>query len=271
MTTKTLNVMAIQMSSIPGEKDKNILKIKNLVDQNITKETDVVFLPEVWTVGWACEYFTNSAEELKNSKIIKFLSDLAKQHSVNIIGGSFITKKNEKLFNTCPVINRKGDLIATYDKCHLFSYYNDTEGSYITEGEHPVIVNIEGVRIGLSICYDIRFPEIYRAYAKKGVDMMVNMAAWPLEREIHWTSLTHARAVENQSYFIALTQSGKLSNGAMNLGISTIIDYKGENMAQIKDGEGAIHASLDFEAEYSFRNKCTVLKDIHSNYLVEEK
>ena len=269
--TKSLNVMAIQMSSVLGKKEANIKKIEDLIDKNITKETDVIFLPEVWTVGWACEYFTDSAESIDNSSVIDFLSQIAKKYSVNIVGGSFITKKDEKLYNTCPVINRNGELIATYNKCHLFSYYGDTEGTYITEGSNPVIVTIEGIRIGLSICYDIRFPEIYRAYAKKGVDMMVNMAAWPMTREIHWTSLTHARAVENQSYFVALTQSGKLADGSLNLGKSTIIDYKGEDMAKITEGEGAISAILNFEEEYAFRKKCTVLKDIHSSYEVKEK
>ena len=131
------------------------------------------------------------------------------------------------------------------------------------------MVNIEGIKIGLSICYDIRFPEIYRAYALKGADMLVNMAAWPLSREIHWTSLTHARAVENQSYFIALTQSGTLKDGSMNLGKSTIIDYKGENLDETTDLEGAINAELNFDDEYDFRHKCTVLKDIHNDYNVE--
>ena len=270
MTDKILNVMAIQMSSIIGEKEKNIKKVSDLIKQNIQNETDMIFLPEVWTVGWACEYFENSAENLSDSSVIKFLSETAKKYNVNIIGGSFITKNNGKLFNTCPVIDRNGNLVATYNKCHLFTYYGDTEGLYITKGENPIIVNIENVRIGLSICYDIRFPEIYRAYAKNNVDMMVNMAAWPLSREIHWNSLTHARAVENQSYFIALTQTGELPNGSLNLGKSYIIDYKGEDIDMISEKEGAIYAKLNFEEEYSFRSKCTVLKDVHNKYIVKE-
>ena len=194
---KKINVTAIQMSSALGDKEKNIQTVARLFNQFIKPETDIIFLPEVWTVGWACEYFVNSAESLDNSQVINFLSEQAKNYNVNIIGGSFITKNGDKYYNTCPVINRKGELITSYNKCHLFSYYGDTEGTYITEGNNPVMVNIEGIKIGLSICYDIRFPEIYRAYALKGADMLVNMAAWPLSREIHWTSLTHARAVEN--------------------------------------------------------------------------
>ncbi len=268
--TKKINVMAIQMSSEIGYKQKNIEKIKLLVEKNIKPEIDIIILPEVWTVGWACDYFTASAEELNDSSVIKFLAQIAKIHNVNIIGGSFITKKNGSLYNTCPVINRKGELIATYDKCHLFTYYGDKEGEYITAGESPVLVNIEGVRTGLSICYDIRFPEIYRSYALKGVDLMVNVAAWGIKKEIPWVSMTHSRAVENQCYFVALTQSGAILNGDFNLGKSMIIDYKGENLAEITHGEGAISAELDFNKQELFREKCTVLKDIHKNYDVKE-
>ena len=267
---KSLNVMAVQMSSKLGEKEQNIKKVKDLIEKNIKKDTDVIFLPEVWTVGWACKYFTESAEDINDSNVINTLSEIAKKHNVNIVGGSFITKKDNKMYNTCPVINRAGNLIATYDKCHLFSYYGDNEGSYITEGNCPVIVNIEGFRIGLSICYDIRFPELYRAYAKCGVDLMVNMAAWGSKKEIPWVSMTHSRAVENQCYFIALTQSGAIENGEFNLGKSTIIDYKGDNLAEITSGDGAIFATLNMDEQYSFREKCTVLKDIHKDYIVKE-
>lgn len=268
--TKKFNVMAIQMSSVLGDKKQNLAKIRNLINSNTKSKTDVIILPEVWTVGWVCDYFPESAETLKDSEVIKSLSKLAKAHNVNIIGGSFITKKGDKMFNTCPVINRNGELVATYDKCHLFSYYGDKEGTYITEGSNPVIVHLEGIRIGLTICYDIRFPEIYRAYAHKGVDLMVNMAAWGSKKEIPWISMTHSRAVENQCYFVALTQSGAIEKGEFNLGKSTIINYKGDNLAEITSGEGAISATLDFDEQNDFRAKCTVLKDVHPNYEVKE-
>ena len=130
------------------------------------------------------------------------------------------------------------------------------------------MVSINGVKIGLTICYDIRFPEIYRAYRKAGADLLINMAAWPLSRKIHWDSLTCARAVENQTYMVALTQTGTLPTGAKNLGHSLIYDYSGNIMDEIEEKEGGIRATLDFSQMYDFREKCTVLKDVHKDYEV---
>ena len=172
------------------------------------------------------------------------------------------------LHNTCPVINRQGELVATYDKMHLFSYYGCLEGSYVENGTNPVMIDIDNVKIGLTICYDIRFPEIYRAYAKAGADLLINMAAWPKSRAIHWESLTRARAVENQCFMFALTQSGLIEGDEWNLGHSRVIDYSGETVTEIDNGEGAMYAEIRFEDMYEFRKKCTVLKDIHGKYEV---
>ena len=271
MEEKELKILAIQMFSKIGDKEANFFKIKNLIAQNIYVNPDIIILPEVWTVGWKPDGFKNSAEYIEKSETIKFLSKIAKEYNVNIIGGSFIVK-NEKdsLFsNTCPVINRQGELIATYDKMHLFSYYGCNEGEFIKNGQNPVMINIDGVKIGLTICYDIRFPEIYRAYRKAGAELVVNMAAWPMSRACHWESLTKARAIENQCFMIALTQSGLIEGDEYNLGHSRIIDYNGEVISEIKEGEGAMFAEIKFEEMYEFREKCTVLLDIHDTYEVK--
>jgi len=297
------------MSSIIGDKWENFAKIADLIEKNIKKGTDIIILPEVWNVGWKPSEFEDSAEDLENSETIEFLSELAQRYNVNIIGGSFIRKgKREKekgkgnsslltthhsLFNTCPVFNRNGELIATYDKMHLFSYYGCDEGKYIKHGKNPVLVDIDGVKIGLSLCYDIRFPEIYRAYRKAGADLLINMAAWPKSRAIHWEALSKARAIENQCFMVALTQSGLIEGDEYNLGHSRIIDYNGEVIAEIstphtslpstsillrKGGgrlingntEGAMFAEIKFEKMYKFREKCTVLNDICDEYIVKK-
>jgi predicted amidohydrolase len=239
------------------------------LEQCLSKQIpDFVFLPEVWTVGWDCPSFKQCAEEIDNSESVQMLKNIAKNYNTNIIGGSIILKKSDKYYNSCPVINRKGELVCTYEKNHLFSYYGCNEGDIITAGENPVMVELDGIKIGLSICYDIRFPEIYRAYRKANADILVNMAAWGANKKIPWDSMTTSRAVENQTYFIALTQTGDLNNGEKNLGHSMILDYKGEILSEINKEEGGIYAELDLEEMYDFRKKCTVLNDIKNSYEV---
>ena len=253
---KEINISAIQMCSKIGDK----------------KATDIIVLPEVWTVGWSPKHFRETAEEINSSETIKLLSDIAKDYNSWIVGGSFISKSNENYYNTCPVLNRKGELVALYSKNHLFSYYGCDEGKLVEIGKNPVMVDIEGTKTGLTICYDIRFPEIYRAYRKAGADLFINCAAWGLKKPIPWECMTRCRAVENQTYMVALTQSGYIENGEWNIGHSRIIDYKGETISEIKDQkEGAFSAALDFAPMYEFRNKCTCLNDIRKSYEVEIK
>lgn len=267
MEEKKLKILGIQMSSIIGDKWENFSKITDLIDKNIKRGTDIVILPEVWSAGWKPSEFESLAESLEDSETIEFLSELAIKYNVNIIGGSFITKNGNNYNNTCPVINLDGELITTYNKMHLFSYYGCDEGKFIKQGENPVLVEINGVKIGLSICYDIRFPEIYRAYRKSGADLLINMAAWPLSRAGHWDTLSKARAIENQCFMVALTQSGLIEKDEWNLGNSKIIDFNGNVIAEITENkEDTIFAEIKFNEMYKFREKCTVLLDIHDKY-----
>ena len=231
--------------------------------------SDVLVLPEVWNVGWACQYFKDSAQEISENKSINFLKETAKKYNVNIIGGSVITKCENSYFNTCPIIDRNGNLIASYSKMHLYSYYGCDEGKYVASGDNPVMVDIDGVNFGVTICYDIRFPEIYRAYRKSGADVLVNCAAWGSKKPIPWEVMTKSRAVENQCYMLALTQSGHIEGDEYNLGESRIIDYKGEELNSILLGEGIISSIINLEDMYEFRKKCTILNDVRDNYEVK--
>lgn len=271
MEKKKINVSMLQMTSVIGDVEANCQKVKNLIEKYLDKSTDVLVLPEVWTVGWACQHFRESAQDLNDSNVVRFLSSIAKKYNINIIGGSFITVKDGKYYNTCPVIDRNGKLLTTYSKNHLYSYYGCDEGKYITVGDFPVMVELDGVKFGLTICYDIRFPEIYRAYRKSGADILVNCAAWGSKKPIPWEVMTKSRAVENQCYMIALTQCGYIENGEYNLGESRIIDYKGEELASIKnrDEEKIVSADIELDEMYDFREKCTVLNDIRDKYEVK--
>ena len=268
-----VRLLAIQMESVIGELELNIETVRNLLIANLDKYegADFVFLPEVWTVGWHTPSFKESAEELEKSKAIEMLKEIALKYNVNIIGGSFIRKDRDKYYNSCPVIDRTGKIVAIYDKNHLFSYYGDNEGGIITKGSNPVMVELEGVKIGLTICFDIRFPEIYRAYRKAGADILVNMAAWGKTKKIPWDTMTTSRAVENQSYMVALTQTGLLPDGKENLGHSMIINYEGKILDEIEEIEGGIYAEVNLPKMYEFREKCTILNDIKEVYEVIKK
>ena len=192
MEKERIRLLAIQMESAVGEIKLNIDTVENLLRANIEKYegADFVFLPEVWTCGWCPRVFHAGAETIEKSLAVKMLQRVAVEYGVNIFGGSFIRSNGEKYYNTCPIIGRNGNIIGLYDKNHLFSYYGDDENKFIEAGIQPVIVDIEGIKAGVTICYDIRFPEIYRAYRKAGADILVNMAAWPKSRKIHWDTLT---------------------------------------------------------------------------------
>lgn len=269
VTTKSIKISAIQMNAKIGDKKANFDKVSALIERDIDT-TDVIILPEVWTCGWSPRVFQDSAEDLNDSDTIKFLSRIAKEHNCWIIGGSFITKRDNHFYNTCPAINRDGKVVTTYSKNHLFSYYGCEEGKFVDTGKSPVMVNIDGIKVGLTICYDIRFPEIYRAYRKAGADLFVNCAAWGLSKPIPWECMTRSRAVEEQTYMVALTQSGYIENDEWNIGHSRIIDYKGETISEITNQkEGAMEAILDFDSMYKFRDKCTCLNDIKETYEVQ--
>lgn len=270
MEKEILKVAMLQMSCITGNFEANIKKVKAMTSSLLTNDLDVLVLPEVWTVGWSCKDFIQSAQTIQESSACRLLSNIASTYKTYVIGGSIILKgTNGKYYNTCPVFDRSGNLIATYSKMHLYSYYGCDEGNYVTEGDFPVMIELDGVKIGLSICYDIRFPELYRAYAKEGVDILVNCAAWGAKKPIPWEMMTKSRAIENQAYMIALTQCGKINDEEYNLGQSRIIDYKGDEISSIMEGEGIVFAQLNIKEMKEFRKKAPTICDIKDNYEVK--
>ena len=120
MEQKSVKLSILQMNSVLGNIGANIKKVEDIIKRDLQEKTDVIILPEVWTVGWACDRFVESAQDISSSRVINFLSNLAKEYHSNIIGGSFIVKDNDRFYNTCPVIDRNGNLVCTYSKMHLY-------------------------------------------------------------------------------------------------------------------------------------------------------
>ena len=173
------------------------------------------------------------------------MAELAKKYNVNIVGGSYIKETDGVCKNTCPVIIRDGQTSARYEKIHL--YAPDGEADVVSSGTTPVVVDIEGLKIGLSICYDIRFPELYRSYINTDFapDMMINMSAWPLSRKEQYASMAQARAIENQCFFLALSQTGRIKENLYNAGSSVLVEPMGKIVSKLEYKESFILAEIN--------------------------
>lgn len=265
-----VKVLIVQMQSVLGDKVANFSKVEKLLEGQEAYSPDLVILPELFATGWNCDIYSQVAETFEKSDILDFVKGIAKRFKANVIGGSFARlDKDGTIKNTCPVFDRQGELIATYDKMHLYSYLGDTENLNSVRGEKPVIVKTDVGKIGLSICYDIRFPEIYRCYAFGGADILVNVAAWPLSRKLHWETLTTARAIENQSFMIAVSQTGEIQNGIYNLGHSAVLSPLGETIAALDYQEAVLKAEFDLDDMKKLRETVKTLSDKHEKYTLE--
>lgn len=237
-----MNIAVYQMEVIPGDPTGNHEKVKKWMEDVVSQnKPDVFVLPELWTTGYTLEEFQNISDE-SGEPTKSFLIEMAKLHSVNIVGGSFANKVNGKIFNSSVIVNSAGDVIYEYDKIHLVPMLN--EHLYLSGGEKDSkAFEINEIKMGAIICYDLRFPELSRALALEGARVLFVVAEWPTARREHWKSLLIARAIENQMYIVASNNVGT-HDGVEYAGTSIIIDPWGEVLT-----EGSIHKEETLAAE----------------------
>jgi omega-amidase len=236
-------------------KKLNSDKISWLLSHNYEKQELLVF-PEMTLTGFTMKS-SEYAEEL-NGESISFFSDTAKEYSAHIVAG-IIEKSEKKYFNTLVHINSKGKLIKSYRKIHPFSY--STEDKNYSKGRKTVITKINEFSTGLSICYDLRFPELFRKYAKKKVDVITVIANWPDTRIEHWRTLLRARAIENQCYVLGVNRVGN-DPKLKYPGYSSIIDPMGNEIISVPDEEKIVSADILKEKADEVKNNLPFLNDI---------
>ncbi len=267
-----IKLLIVQLEAVAGNIDKNIEKVNSLLEKSNYSSADLIILPELWTTGWDCAEFNKVSEELYSSQTYKFIKEIAVKYNSNIIGGSAILRKEgEKDRNTCIITDRKGSLIAYYDKYHLFSHRGQSEGTYLEEGNTALLVNTDIGKIGISVCYDIRFPEMFRLYAFNNSDFMVNMAAWPKSFIDEYITLSKTRAIENQTFFISCCLTGKINEMFYFSGNSMVCDYKGRIIASLKEEEQVLSAEIDLDEMKQYREQMPILKDTKLKYQLTEK
>jgi nitrilase len=197
-----------------------------------------------------------------------FLSDQARQHGIWLIGGTIplVASRVARVRNTCLVYAPDGTRAARYDKIHLFGFNRGQErfdeSATIEPGRTPVVIDVDGWRIGVTVCYDLRFPELFRQMGRESpIDLLVLPAAFTdTTGRAHWELLLRARAVENQCYVLAAAQGGQHPNGRVTHGNSMVIDPWGDVIARMDKGEGVVAAELDLQRIVEIRTSLPALR-----------
>jgi len=249
----TYTVACVQVGAL-GTWEENVERAVTLVEET---NADLVVLPELFA---QCRDFTKA--ELIPGRTTDMFTRVAREQGIYLVMGSMLESDgDEHIYNTSLLIDARGEIIARYRKIHLFSY-GSKERRSLAPGSDVVVVDTPFGMIGMSICYDLRFPELYRALVKKGAEIIVCPAAWPYPRLEHWLILNRARAIEEQCYLVSCNQVGTPVPQFTFFGRSLITDPWGEVFAAGSDHEGIIHASLDVDVVHSIRAEYRFLGDI---------
>jgi deaminated glutathione amidase len=247
-----MKIAALQTVSTP-DVNRNLDAAARLIGQAAGEGAQLVSLPEYFCLmGRRDTDKLDHAEAPGGGPIQSFLSGQAKQHGLWLIGGTLPLRSAtpERARNACCVFAPDGTLAARYDKIHLFRFATERE-SYdearvLEAGSDPVAVQAGALRVGLSVCYDLRFPELYRALCTPPCDVLSVPAAFTYTTgRAHWELLLRARAVENQCYVLAAAQGGTHENGRRTWGHSMVVDPWGEVLAVQAEGEGVVIADID--------------------------
>jgi len=258
-------VAAIQMASGPNI-EGNLAEARRLIAKAAEQGARLVVLPEFFAImGLHEQDKLKVSEQAGNGPIQTFLSETAKHYKIWLVGGSIPLAGTapEKVRDSCLVFDEHGEQVARYDKIHLFSLSlgNESydEAATIESGNQVVVVDSPFGRIGLAVCYDLRFPELFRAM--KDVDIIVLPAAFTeTTGKMHWEVLVRARAIENLAYIIASAQGGYHVNGRETHGHSMIVDPWGRILDTLTRGSGVVIGTINPSHQASLRSSLPALK-----------
>ncbi len=251
---RAVKIAALQMTS--GEDAAaNMATAERLLEAAAAAGAQLCVLPEKWPLLGRDAAMRKSAQALEESDALAFAGELARRHSIELIAGSILERRADgSIANTSVHLDRSGKIVATYRKIHMFDV--EVEGRHYREsalatpgGEIVLSESAGGQMLGMSICYDLRFPELYRILALKGAQIVVVAAAftYPTTRD-HWEVLLRARAIENGCFVVAANQIGEHPGGLRSGGRSMIVDPWGVVLATAPDSECFIIADLDLGA-----------------------
>ena len=251
-------ISLIQMQVAMGHPEANFTHARELMMQALENKPDILVLPETWNVGFFPTDHLHELADMDGQHTQHFLSTFAKEHHVNIVGGTVAVKEGEDIYNRSYIFDDQGQLVSTYDKIHGFSLSG--EPHYFQMGDHIPHFTLAGLSCSMAICYDIRFPELIRRAALEGVHLFFLPAAWPKLRKDHWVTLNLARAIENQFYLACVNQGG-ISGGTAYAGNSMLINPWGQASPHLSEEESVATGTIDTDTITEVRTKINTYRD----------
>lgn len=245
-----MKIAALQMSVKENDPDATFDKAEKTIRS--CPDADLVMLPEIWQTGFmSFDRYEIDAQPL-NGPLVNRLKALAKEMKLMLHTGSFVERDGDCLYNTSALISADGEILAVYRKIHLFGFQS-RETQILTPGETPVVVKTRFGNLGLATCFDLRFPELFRAMVDQGADMFLVCSAWPYPRLPAWIMLNRVRALENQCHLICANSCG-MNNGIQFAGHSMVVDHWGTILAGAGDEEAIVTSRIDLAETQGARN-----------------
>lgn len=253
-----LTVSLAQMQVIPGDKLRNLNTFQRMVAEAANRKSTLLVAPELWHTGYDLENAKQHADELSKG-IFAQVSKIAAEGKIAIVG-SLLEKRGVEVANSAPFVSPNGRVLGVYRKVHLFGLFD--EDRYLQPGSAPLSLDLPWGTTGIAICYDLRFPELFRRYTvNEKAKMILIPAEWPLERIEHWRALLVARAIENQCYIIACNAAGPAGNTVMG-GHSMVVDPWGKIVVEAGEEPQLITVDIELDLVNDARDKIPVFDDL---------
>ncbi len=262
--TGLLTLTLVQMDCKFGDPAHNFAHAEGFVAEAARRGSDLVLLPELWSTAYDLERaaelaspHVNGAGEGGEGNWFGRLATMAQEHKV-WIAGSTLEALDGRFYNCMTVYGPDGQLAAVYRKIHLFRLMQ--EERYLAPGPEAVCASLPWGKTGMAICYDLRFPELFRKYALSGAKLMLIPSEWPHPRKMHWRTLLRARAIENQCFVAACNRVGE-TNGSTFFGASAVIDPWGETLIEAGEAEALLTMRIDLNKVEAVRKRIPVFED----------
>ena len=256
-----MKVAGAQMDMVWHDRDANHAKAKQMAAMAKEQGADLFVLPEMFSTGFSME--TSLTGESLDGPTPSLIRSLAREWEMAVVGGFALSKKDRGPQNVALAVDRNGKDVALYAKIHQIALLR--EDRFYEPGDRPVTFKLNAFKSACFICYDLRFPELFRAVAK-ACGLILVIASWPRDRQNHWDLLLQSRAVENQCYVVGVNRVGE-GDGLVFTGGSAVIDPMGEILVQGDTEETLVLADLDSEKVVETRTTMPFLKDIKPNLL----